>query len=55
LIEHAISKHSRGLAWSLRDPKAEGYVELRGALEELVAAEKRAPGNPTLLYWIGWG
>lgn len=53
-IEHAISKYNRGLAWSLRDRKAEGYAELRAAVEDLVAAEKRAPGNPTLLYWIGW-
>jgi serine/threonine-protein kinase len=53
-IEHAISKYNRGLAWSLRDRKAEGYAELRASLDDLVAAEKRAPGNPTLLYWIGW-
>ena len=53
-IEHAISKYNRGLAWSLRDRKAEGYAELRASLDDLVAAERRAPGNPTLLYWIGW-
>ena len=53
-IEHAISKYNRGLAWSLGDRKAEGYAELRAALDDLVAAEKRTPGNPTLLYWIGW-
>jgi len=53
-IEHAISKYNRGLAWSLRDRKTEGYAELRAAVDDLVAAEKRAPGNPTLLYWIGW-
>ena len=53
-IEHAISKYNRGLAWSLRDRKAEGYAELRAAVDDLVAAEKRAPGNPTMLYWIGW-
>jgi len=53
-IEHAISKYNRGLAWSLRDRKAEGYAELRAAVDDLVAAEKRAPGNPTVLYWIGW-
>jgi serine/threonine-protein kinase len=54
LIEHAIAKYYRGLAWSMLDRNEEGYPVLREANETLMAAEKRAPGTPNLLYFIGW-
>ena len=53
-IEHAIAKYNRGLAWSLLGRNVEGYPEIRAAHEALVAAEKRSPGDPHLLYFIGW-
>lgn len=53
-IEHAFAKYNRGLGWSMNGDNAKAFPEMRAAHDELVAAEKRAPGDPDLLYYIGW-
>ncbi len=53
-IEHAFAKYNRGLGWAMNGDNAKGYPEMRAAHDELVAAEKKAPGDPDLLYYIGW-
>lgn len=53
-IEHAVALYNRGLAWSLMGQEAEGYPAMRAAHGVFVDAEKRAPGNPGLLFLIGW-
>lgn len=53
-IEHAFAKYNRGLGWAMNGDNARGYPEMRAAHDELVAAEKKAPGDPDLLYYIGW-
>lgn len=53
-IERAWSLYNRGLAWSLMERDAEGYPAMRAAHEVFAAAAQRTPGNPDLLYQIGW-
>ncbi len=53
-VEHAYAAYNRGLAWHLMARHEEGYPVMRGAHDVFVAAEQRAPGNPFLLYMIGW-
>lgn len=54
MIEHAYASYNRGLAWHLMERHAEGYPVMRAAHDVFVAAEQKAPGNPFLLYMIGW-
>jgi eukaryotic-like serine/threonine-protein kinase len=53
-IEHAYAAYNRGLAWSLMDREAEGYPAMRSAHDAFAAAEAKSPGDPALLYMIGW-
>lgn len=53
-VEHAYSSYNRGVAWSLTDREAEGYPVLRVAHDAFAAAERADPGDPALLYMIGW-
>lgn len=53
-IERAWALYNRGLAWSFMEREAEGYPAMREALSVFMAAEKNDPGNPDLLYQIGW-
>lgn len=53
-IERAWALYNRGLAWSLMEREAEGYPAMRAAHEVFAAAAQRDPGNPDLLYQIGW-
>lgn len=53
-IEHAYAAYNRGLAWHLMARHAEGYPVMRAAHDVFAAAEKKTPGNPFLLYMIGW-
>jgi eukaryotic-like serine/threonine-protein kinase len=53
-VEHAYASYNRGLAWSLMEREAEGYPAMRTAHDVFAAAEGKSPGNPALLYMIGW-
>ena len=53
-IEHAYAAYNRGLAWHLMGRQAEGYPVMRAAHDAFAAAEQKSPGNPFLLYMIGW-
>lgn len=53
-VERAWALYNKGLAWSLMEREAEGYPAMREAHVVLAAAEKNDPGNPDLLYQIGW-
>jgi eukaryotic-like serine/threonine-protein kinase len=53
-IEHAFARYNRGLGWAMQGDNAKGYPEMRAAHDALRAAEKKSPGNPDLLYYIGW-
>jgi serine/threonine protein kinase len=53
-IERAWALYNRGLAWSLMERDAEGYPAMRAAHEVFAAAAQREPGNPDLLFQIGW-
>src|SRR5690606_8273035 len=53
-VEPAYSSYNRGVAWSLTDREAEGYPVLRVAHDAFAAAERADPGDPALLYMIGW-
>ncbi len=53
-IERAWALYNRGLAWSLMGLDAEGYPVMRTAHDAMVAVAARDPGNPDLLYQIGW-
>ncbi len=54
MIEHAYAAYNRGLAWHLTDRNTEAYPAMRAAHDVFVASEKKSPGNPFLLYMIGW-
>ncbi|MDP3494389.1 MAG: serine/threonine-protein kinase [Hyphomonadaceae bacterium] len=54
IIEHAYAAYNRGLAWHLMGRQAEGYPVMRAAHDAFAAAERKSPGNPFLLYMIGW-
>jgi serine/threonine-protein kinase len=53
-VEHAYAAYNRGLAWHLMGRHAEGYPVMRSAHDVFAAAEKKRPGDPFLLYMIGW-
>ena len=53
-IERAWALYNRGLAWSLMERDAEGYPAMRAAHDVFAAAAQRYPGNPDLLFQIGW-
>ena len=53
-IERAWALYNRGLAWSLMERDAEGYPAMRAAHEGFAAAREKDPGNPDILYQIGW-
>ena len=53
-VEHAYATYNRGLAWSLMEREVEGYPAMRAAHDVFQKAEETTPGNPALLYMIGW-
>jgi serine/threonine protein kinase len=52
--ERALAQWYRGVSFTYTDNDAGAYPELLRAFEAFEEAEKTTPGDPDLLYWMGW-
>jgi serine/threonine-protein kinase len=52
--EHAVAAYFRGLGMTYTDKDSDAYPVLRAAWTTFTEAERARPGDPDILYFIGW-